>query len=44
MKCPINECKAKLVELKSTSKDYGRGYNYKCIVCQKFYTIVSEDF
>ena len=43
MKCPI--CvKSTLFELKVESEDYKRGYTHKCMVCQKFLTIIAEDF
>ena len=43
MKCPCC-AKSNLVELKENSKDYSRGFNYKCMKCKKFFSIIGEDF
>ena len=44
MMCPNRYCTAELIELSIDSKDYKRGMTYKCMLCQKFFTIVQEDF
>ena len=43
MKCPYCTI-ANLITLNINSKDYERGYNYKCMKCCLFFTIISEKF